>query len=156
MGQNKKQSLIFTTMMCALMVLGMSIYNVLLNEGLSIQLWRSVVLGYIPAFVVALFLDLFIVGKLAKSLANKLVPTSGISLKKIMVISCLMVSGMVLLMSLYGAVLHVGFTSQLPKAYLTSVWTNFVCALPLQLLIVGPSTRKLFTKLFPPRYALGA
>lgn len=142
-------------MMCALMVLGMSIYNVLLNEGLSIQLWRSVVLGYIPAFVVALFLDLFIVGKLAKSLANKLVPTSGISLKKIMFISCLMVSGMVLLMSLYGAVLHVGFTSQLPKAYLTSVWTNFVCALPLQLLIVGPCTRKIFTKLFPPRYALG-
>lgn len=145
-------------MMCALMVLGMSIYNVLLSEGFSNQLWRSVVLGYIPAFVVALFLDLFIVGKLAKSLANKLVPTSGhgISVKKIMVISCLMVSGMVLLMSFYGAFLHVGFTSQLPKAYLTAIWTNFICALPLQLLIVGPVTRKIFTKLFPPRYALGA
>lgn len=156
MGQNKKQSLIFTTMMCALMVLGMSIYNVLLSKGFSIKLWKGVILGYVPAFVVALFLDLFIVGRLAKSLANKLVPTSGISIKKVMVISLLMVSGMVLLMSFYGAVLHVGFTPQLPKAYLTALWTNFICALPLQILIVGPVTRKLFFKLFPPRYALGA
>lgn len=136
-------------MMCALMVLGMSIYNVMLMKGASLQLLWDVIAGYVPAFLVALILDIFVVGKVAKLCANKIIPAKKPTIKKVLLISFFMVSGMVLLMSLYGALLHVGLSDKLPQAYLTAVWTNFVCALPLQLLIVGPITRSIFNKLFP-------
>ncbi|MNJ48539.1 hypothetical protein D3C77_437350 [compost metagenome] len=152
MGINKKQNLIFTMMMCALMVLGMSIYNVLLIKGLSVQLLWDVIVGYVPVFIIALVLDVLVVGKIAKAIANKLIPAKKPTVKKVLLISFFMVSGMVLLMSLYGALMHVGVSNELPQAYLTAVWKNFVCALPLQLLIVGPTTRMIFTKIFPQQH----
>ncbi|MNP11042.1 hypothetical protein D3C76_1032130 [compost metagenome] len=149
MGRNKTETFIFTLIMCALMVLGMSIYNVILLEGLSGTLVRNVLIGYMPAFIIALILDVFIVGKIAKGIAHRIVKDTDPMLKKIMFISFFMVTGMVLLMSFYGAVMHVGFTADLPMAYLSSVGMNFICALPLQILLVGPLTRLIFVKCFP-------
>ncbi|GGG10864.1 hypothetical protein GCM10010912_64110 [Paenibacillus albidus] len=60
-----------------------------------------------------------------------------------------MVTGMVLFMSFYGAVMQVGLTRALPAAYLSAMELNVICALPLQLLIVGPLTRFLFLKMYP-------
>lgn len=59
-----------------------------------------------------------------------------------------MVSGMVLLMSLFGAVMNVGINSSLPSAYVKGIGFNFIAALPLQLLIVGPIVRLIFTKMY--------
>lgn len=66
MGRNKKEAFLFTFIMCFLMVLGMSIYNVALMEGWSGTLVKDVIVGYLPAFIVALILDVFVVGKVAK------------------------------------------------------------------------------------------
>lgn len=149
MGRNKKENFIFTLIMCALMVLGMSIYNVLLLEGLSSELFKDVLLGYVPAFIVALILDVLLVGKIAKSIAHKFIKDGDPIIKRVLLISCCMVTGMVILMSFYGAVTHVGFTAELPTAYASGLWQNFVCALPLQIILVGPLTRFIFTKLYP-------
>ncbi|MDH6370429.1 sterol desaturase/sphingolipid hydroxylase (fatty acid hydroxylase superfamily) [Paenibacillus sp. PastF-3] len=149
MGRNKKEALLFTFIMCALMVLGMSIYNVALMEGWSGTLVKDVIIGYIPAFVIAFILDVFVVGKVAKGIAYKLVKENDPMIKKIMFISFFMVTGMVLFMSFYGAVLHVGFTSELPMAYLSAIGKNFMVALPLQILLVGPLTRFIFVKITP-------
>lgn len=149
MGRNKKEALLFTFIMCALMVLGMSIYNVALMEGWSGTLVKDVIIGYVPAFVVAFILDVFVVGKVAKGIAHKLVKENDPMIKKIMFISFFMVTGMVLFMSLYGALLHVGFTSALPMAYLSAIGKNFIVALPLQILLVGPLTRFIFVKITP-------
>lgn len=149
MGKNKKEALLFTFIMCALMVLGMSIYNVALKEGWSGTLVKDVIIGYVPAFVVAFILDVFVVGKVAKGIAHKLVKENDPMIKKIMFISFFMVTGMVLFMSFYGAVLHVGFTSALPMAYLSAIGKNFMVALPLQILLVGPLTRFIFVKITP-------
>ncbi|MDQ0196617.1 DUF2798 domain-containing protein [Paenibacillus wynnii] len=149
MGSNKRETFIFTLIMCALMVVGMSFYNVILMEGLSGNLLKGVVIGYLPAFIFALVVDIFIVGKIAKGIAHRLIKESDPMIKKIMLISFFMVTGMVLFMSFYGAVIHVGFTAALPMAYLTSVGKNFICALPLQFLIVGPLTRFIFLKVTP-------
>jgi hypothetical protein len=149
MGRNKKEALLFTFIMCALMVLGMSIYNVALMEGWSGMLVKNVVIGYVPAFIVAFILDVFVVGKVAKGIALKLVKEKDPMIKKIMFISFFMVTGMVLFMSFYGAVLHVGFTSELPFAYLSAIGKNFIVALPLQILLVGPLTRFIFVKITP-------
>lgn len=68
--------------MCALMVLGMSIYNVALMEGWSGTLVKDVIIGYVPAFVVAFILDVFVVGKVAKGIAHKLVKENDPMIKK--------------------------------------------------------------------------
>lgn len=140
-------------MMCAFMVLGMSIYNVLLIEGLSDTFMRTLVRGYLPAFAVALVLDIFVVGPIAKGLAGRLIKANDPMIKKMLLISSFMVLGMVLLMSFYGAVLHAGFSRDLPLAYVKAAGFNVICALPLQLLVVGPLTRYLFGKLSPARLA---
>lgn len=68
--------------------------------------------------------------------------------------SFFMVTGMVLLMSLYGAMINVGFNSELPSAYVKGVGFNFIAALPLQLLFVGPIVRLIFTKIYSEERSL--
>lgn len=58
-----------------------------------------------------------------------------------------MVIGMVLFMSMYGAIVAVGFNSTTLKIYPLCVARNFIMALPLNLLIVSPLVRFLFTKI---------
>ncbi|GGG10868.1 hypothetical protein GCM10010912_64120 [Paenibacillus albidus] len=73
MGRNKKEAFVFTLIMCALMVLGMSIYNVILQKGWSAEVLGHLVIGYLPAFIVALVLDVFVVGKIAKGIVHRIV-----------------------------------------------------------------------------------
>ena len=59
-----------------------------------------------------------------------------------------MVVGMVLLMSMYGAIVAVGFNSTALKIYPLCIARNFIVALPLNLLIVSPLVRMSFNRLF--------
>ncbi|WP_442956436.1 hypothetical protein [Paenibacillus sp. YIM B09110] len=73
--------------------------------------------------------------------------------KKVLVIVSLaffMVSGMVLCMSLFGLAMAY-FADQLHgnslfQSYVSNVWHNYVIALPLQLIVMGPLVRYLFVK----------
>ncbi len=147
MPKTKKESFIYTVMMCAFMVFCMSIYNVGLHRGFSGELLREVVVGFPIAYVVALVCDWFIVSKPAKKIAFSIVKPQDKPLKKIVMISFCMVCGMVVLMSLYGAVEVVGFSKQLFAVWMKNIPVNFVMALPLQLLIAGPVVRFFFSKL---------
>ena len=69
MPTNKKEGIIFTTIMCSMMVLGMSLYNLLLHDNLALI---PLVAGLVPGFVVAFILDVFIVGVIAKKIAFRL------------------------------------------------------------------------------------
>lgn len=154
MPKNKRESLIYTVIMCFAMVLVMSIYNVSVSSGeLSVAIIKSAWLGFPFAFVVALICDWFIVSRPAKAFAFKfIVKQESTTIKKIISISCCMVIPMVIIMSLYGTLsLSIG----------TGIWENFLItwgvtilknaamALPLQLLIAGPIVRKLFRTAFP-------
>lgn len=150
MGSNKKETFIFTSMMCILMVIGMSFYNVILFSGFNSSIFMDVAVGFLPALVVALFLDVVVVSRIAKGLAYKIVKPADPMIKKVMTISFFMVCGMVICMSLYGTLAHFGFgDNNFLSHYFTTLGLNFICALPLQLLIVGPLTRFLFTRIFP-------
>jgi len=150
MGQTKLQKLIFTLMMCFSMVLGMTIYNMLLNEGYHSQFFAHLLKDFWLGFIVALLLDIFIVGKIAKPIAFKIVnPNKDTKPTKIILsISSCMVVGMVLFMSMYGAITAVGFSSMTLKIYPLCVIRNFIMALPLNLLIVSPLVRFSFGKIF--------
>lgn len=149
MGQTKLQRFIFTLMMCFCMVLGMTIYNMILNEGVH-NLLHNLLHDFWLGFIIALLLDVFVVGKLAKPLALKLVKPNKETkqIKIILGISSCMVIGMVLFMSMFGAIVADGFTLAALKLYPLCVLRNFVMALPLNLLIVSPLVRFLFSRMF--------
>lgn len=109
MPTNKKEGLIFTTLMCFLMVFGMSFYNLILHHSFSTS---SLLFGIIPGFIVAFILDVFIVGVIAKKIAfNISFINKRNQISLIIVISCLMVIGMVTFMSVFGLVIENGINS---------------------------------------------
>lgn len=146
---NKRESLIFTSIMCAFMVYVMTLYNVTRVHGFSIDIFESAWLGFPMAYVIAMMADCFIVGPQAKKLAFGLLNQQSPTWKKVITISFFMVSGMVIIMSLFGAIHAVGFSSKTAIVWLYNIPTNFVLALPLQLLIAGPLVRFVFRAAFP-------
>jgi len=146
---NKRESLIFTMIMCAFMVFIMSIYNIARTHGFNLEIIAKAWLGFPLAFTVAMFSDWFIVGPSAKKMAFKIVSHVAPKWQIVVAISSAMVTGMVIIMSLFGAILGVGFTGALWRAWLYNIPINFIVAFPLQLLIVGPLVRFSFRKCFP-------
>lgn len=153
MPTNKKESLVFTIFMCAFMVFWMSVYNVSLHMGFSMDAIKQAWIGFPVAYLFAILCDWIFVSKVAKGLAFKVVSYDSKPISKIIAISSFMVCGMVVLMSLYGAVEQVGFSSVTLMAWLTNIPRNFIVALPLQLIIAGPFIRSVFNILFPRQTA---
>lgn len=154
MPQNKRESLIYTVLMCFTMVLWMSLYNVALQYGaVSLEVMAAAWLGFPIAYVFAMCCDWFLVSRLAKGVAFRfLVQPQDSPLKKVVCISSCMVVPMVLIMSLYGAcegAVHTGMWSGVPLQWLINIPRNFVMALPFQLLIAGPLVRRVFRCAFP-------
>ncbi|MCP8859755.1 DUF2798 domain-containing protein [Latilactobacillus curvatus] len=144
MPTNKKEGIIFTTLMCFCMVLGMSIYNLVLHDSLS---WGALSTGLIPGFIVAFILDVFVVGTIAKKIAFSLPLNKENKLVMILTISCLMILGTVTCMSLFGILIEGGIPDHLGSVYRHTWLMNVIVALPLQLIIVGPFSRAILGKI---------
>ncbi|MCG1001579.1 DUF2798 domain-containing protein [Lactococcus lactis] len=145
MPTNKKEGLIFTTLMCFLMVFGMSFYNLILHHSFSTS---SLLFGIIPGFIIAFMLDVFIVGVIAKKIAfNISFINKRNQISLIIVISCFMVIGMVTFMSVFGLVIENGINSFSLATYWHTWLMNFIVALPYQLIIVGPISRSILKKI---------
>ncbi len=138
MPRNKKEEIIFGVTMCFLMVYGMSTYNLALVGKLS---FAKFAIGLIPGFIVAFFFDTVIVGPVAKKLAFKLPIDRNNKLQTILAISLLMITGMVTFMSVFGLLMRPELPENIIHAYFTAWGMNFIAALPLQLLLVGPISR---------------
>ena len=138
MPTNKKEGIIFTVIMCSLMVIGMSTYNLFLHGNLNLS---ELLIGFIPGFIVAFILDVFIVGVVAKKIAFKLPINQNSKIQLIIAISTLMIIGMVTFMSMFGLIMNGQMSSLTIATYLGARGTNFIMALPLQLIIVGPFSR---------------
>lgn len=145
MPTNKKEGIIFTTLMCALMVIGMSSYNLVLHQAFSL---KNLLTGLAPGFIVAFILDVFVVGVVAKKLVFSL-PTSDRQkpITLILMISTLMVIRMVTFMSVFGLVMEGGLGNFSLQSYFQAWKMNFVAVLPYQLLVVGPFSRFILGKI---------
>lgn len=144
MPTNKKEGIIFTTIMCSMMVLGMSMYNLLLHDNFGLV---TLLAGLVPGFVVAFILDVFVVGVIAKKIAFQLPINKKSKVQLILTISSLMVLGMVTFMSLFGVLMEGGIPDNLWAAYSEAWRMNVIVASPLQLLIVGPVSRTILGKI---------
>ncbi len=149
MGETKFQKKLFTVLMCMGMVLGMTTYNIILHNGFSSGFFKQLLQEIGLVFIVAFILDNFIVGPFAKKQVFARVKPETKQLVVILSIASTMVVSMVLLMSVFGAVLMEGFSLNAVKIYPKTVMMNFIFALPLNLIIVSPIVRTAFGLIFP-------
>ena len=77
MPRNFREAMVFTCLMCGMMVFGMSMWNLFVAGAFS---WKHVFLGFIPGFIVAFILDTLIVGPIAKKIAFGILPSGCSSL----------------------------------------------------------------------------
>lgn len=106
MPKHKRESLIYTVMMCFVMVLWMSVYNVTLHMGqFGVETLKEAWLGFPVAYIFAMVFDWFVVSGPAKAFAFRFLvkPDSSVLQKAIAVSGC-MVIPMVIIMSFYGGV----------------------------------------------------
>ncbi|MCT6817135.1 DUF2798 domain-containing protein [Lysinibacillus fusiformis] len=150
MPTTRKESLYFGLIMCFGMVLFMTLYNFYLNDIFGQISFLGGITDFLIGFIVAIILDLYLVGPIAKKIAFKLTANTSNVLFKILTISTCMVIGMAFFMSIYGLItsyFHNGlYSNSIIKEFLSVFCRNFIVALPLQIIIMGPIVRFLFNK----------
>ncbi len=136
--------------MCFGMALFMTSYNLWTNGLLGTISLEGLLIQFILVYIIAFVLESFLVGPIAKKLAFALPFDKSKKVLVILSMAFFMVSGMVLCMSLYGLGTAYYFHSidgqAILASYFTFVGKNFIVAFPLQLFIVGPIVRYLFTR----------
>ncbi|MGO4546752.1 hypothetical protein AB4Z29_18305 [Paenibacillus sp. 2TAB23] len=150
MPTTKKENFYFGLMMCVGMVICMTVYNLFANDLIGKISLKGILIQLVLGFAVAFLLELFIVGPIAKKLAFSLPYDKSKKLLVVLSLSFFMVIGMVLCMSVYGllnAYLSNGLVGQsLFESYVSIVFKNVVFAFPLQLIVIGPLVRYVFSK----------
>ena len=146
MPKNKFQDFIFTVIMASIMVYGMVVYNVALNMGgVSGQTFLSA-LHELPIMIpVAFVLEFFIVGKIARYLAFKVMkPTDRpqfITYAISICICCIMCPTM----SLVATIL---FKTPSFGTWIQTWGMNFPMAICYQMFYCGPLVRLIFRLIF--------
>lgn len=149
MPKNKFQDVIFTAIMATIMVYGMVVYNVALNTGgVTGQTFVSA-LHELPIMVPAAFvLEFFIVGKIARYLAFKVVkPTDRpqfVTYAISICICCIMCPAM----SLIATIL---FKTPSFGTWIQTWGMNFPMAICYQMFYCGPLVRLIFRLIFPEK-----
>lgn len=151
MPRNWKEEVVFTAIMAGLMVFVMTAYNVTMAQGFSNVLILAILSGYPLGLLVAIILDMLVVGPIAKGLAFKYIINDYMRKRVVLIgitISVLMVLGMVTCMSLFGIAVEGELSGAHVLATYGHTWIfNLIVALPLQLLIVGPIARAVLGKM---------
>ncbi len=149
MGKNNKENFVFTLLVCFMMVFGMSLFNIGLKGDLRNVPPCEFMVGSLAMFLIALPIEWFVVGRVAKKISFTLTKDTDPMMKRILFISFFMVLGMSLSMSFISLIIFTGISINLPAEFLSLWWKNFIVALALQIIVVGPVARNIFLKLFP-------
>lgn len=149
MPRTTGESVFFTALTAWLMVYGMTLYNLVLATGsftntsflIALQeMWLEYVIIALCAY--------FISSPIAKRFAFRVVQPGDRPIAIILTIQVFTVVCQVALASILGVWHGFGFTSQFIPNYLLTYCRNFLLALPLQLLVVGPIARAAFRGVF--------
>lgn len=152
MPKNKLQDVVFTIIMATIMVYGMVVYNVALNMGEMTNTTFLIALHELPIMVpIAFALEFFVVGKVAKILAFKVMRPDDrpqfITYAISICICCIMCP----IMSFIAMML---FKETKSFAVWVQTWgMNFPMALLYQLFYCGPLVRFIFRTIFREKIA---
>ena len=153
MPSSVREHLIFTSIMVFVMCLVMTIYNVIIHEGFSVDSLMNGMKLFPLTYVVAFILEWFVVGIIAMKLVNKFLKPSDPIIKRILITAFFFVTGMASLMSLYGAVITHGFSDNLFAIWKQNITMNYPMAYFVQVVIAGPLVRFIFGKICPAEQA---
>ncbi len=150
MPKNTFQEVVFTILMVFVMVYAMICYNIALNTGgMTNSVFAAAFHELIIMGPIAFILDFFIVGKIAKAKAFKIV-----DIKKdnpfhlVLAISFVSVILMCPLMSLAATILFKNAGNQIIAVWLQTTALNFPMALCWQIFFAGPAVRFIFGHIF--------
>ncbi len=149
MPQNKREDLIFTVLNVVFMCTCMLIFNMFLSMGVS---WDAVKQAWLLeplTLVVVVCLEYFVGCPFVKMLMKKIGRPWMKPWMFTVLFQLFTVSLMVILESFYGALLTVGFSSEIWTTWIHHIPINWCVALPLMTLVCNPLMRLLFRWLFP-------
>ena len=149
MPKPKGESIFFTAITAWMMVYVMTLYNtVLAMESFTNATFQIALKGMWIEYIIIGLLAYFVSGHLAKMCAFRVVQPGDRPIFIIFFIQIFTVIWQVAFASVIGLYHGYGFTSNFIPDYLTTYCRNFVMALPLQLIIVGPLARLIFRTIF--------
>lgn len=154
MPKTRFQETVFTIMMVFAMVFIMVVYNTAMETGnLQYATFGQAILDMWPIYIIAFIIEKFLVGRLAKKLAFRIISPTDKPIFIILAISSFMVCLMAPTMSLVTTIMHHGFVIDLPVLWLIAFVKNFPMALCTQIFFVGPLVRLIFRSLFKSQLA---
>ena len=153
MPKNLFQEIIFTIIMVIVMVYAMICYNIALSTGgMSNFVFLAAFKELAIMGPIAFVLDFFLVGKIAKAKAFKMVDVRKDNPFHLVIsISVVSVIFMCPLMSLAATLLFKDAGSEFVAVWLQTTAMNFPMAFFWQLCFAGPLVRKIFALLFPEK-----
>ncbi len=145
MPRTRGESIFFTAITAWMMVYVMTLYNtVLATGGFTNSTFLIALKGMWVEYVIIALLAYFVSSRLAKLCAFKIVQPGDRPIFIILTIQTFTVIWQVAFASVIGVYHGYGFTGNFIPNYLTTYCKNFIMALPLQLIIVGPLARLIF------------
>ncbi len=155
MPKNKFEEVIFTVIMVFFMVYAMICYNISLNiGGMKNEVFLSAFHELVIMGPIAFVLDFFIVGKIAKAKAFKMVNIEKDNpFHLVLAISFVSVIFMCPLMSLAATLLFKNAGSEFIAVWLETTVKNFPMALCWQIFFAGPVVRAIFGAIFKEKKA---
>lgn len=156
MPRNGKEGLIYGGVICSLTCIVMATMNICINMGGVSTTSLLTVLKAIPVvFIIAMLIEMFIVGRIANKLVSIFISTTDSLNANIMFRTFFTVSGMSIIMTVVGGILASGFNMEVIKEFPISWPRNFCVAIFLELLIVQPIARSVMLVIhnFQEKYA---
>lgn len=149
MPKTRGESIFFTAITAWMMVYIMTLYNTALAMDTFTNATFLIALkGMWIEYIIIALLAYFVSGHLAKICAFRVVQPGDRPIFIIFLIQIFTVIWQVAFASVLGVYHGYGFTANFLPDYLTTYCKNFIIALPLQLIIVGPLARLIFRSLF--------
>jgi len=145
MPKTKLQNIIFTLIMAFVMVYGMVCYNIAIEKGGMANDIFLIAFHEMPImWPIAFILEFFVVEKLSKMLAFRIISPEDKPFFILLAISSMIVCLMCPIMSFIATVLFAHAGSQIVAVWLQKLVLNFPMALCWQIFFAGPAVRNVF------------
>lgn len=149
MPKTKFQNVIFTLLMAFAMVYAMICYNIALNHGgMTNEVFLLAFHELLIMWPVAFVLEMFVVERLAKMLAFRLVTLEDKPIFILLAISCMIVCLMCPMMSFVATILFKNPGKEIIAVWFQTTVLNFPMALCWQIFFAGPLVRLIFRTIF--------
>ncbi len=148
--QNKKEVALFTVLASGMMIYSMEVYNTSIGAGgLNYAAFAPKAGNFFLEWALGYLCALFLANWFAQRMTRRLTHPEDRPLIKIACTQVFTVCIMAPFMSFVGSILTSGLTPQLPLVWLQTLVFNFPMALALQIFLVGPICRRLFSWFCP-------